>query len=114
MGCSGDGEKTARNENASGNDAEVTIKLLAFKPERLSVAVGATVTWSQEDPGTHTVTSGTVEQGAVEITEMPDGKFDAGEIAKGDTFAFTFEQAGTYSYFCELHPATMRGEVRVR
>ncbi len=44
---------------------------------------------------------------------MPDGTFDSGSIATGKTFEFTFDQAGTYTYFCHIHPATMRGEVRV-
>ena len=74
---------------------------------------GTTVTWTQEDAGVHTVTSGTVVQGTGGVTEKPDGTFDSGSIATGNTFEFTFDQAGTYTYFCYIHPATMRGEVRV-
>ena len=90
------------------------IELVAFKPEKLSVQSGATVTWQQNDTGDHTVTSGTVEQGAAGVTQQPDDRFDSGEISKGETFEFTFESAGTYPYFCRLHPATMRGEIQVR
>ena len=43
----------------------------------------------------------------------PDGKFDSGQLAKGDEFEFTFEESGTYEYFCEIHPATMSGRVVV-
>ena len=93
---------------------EVTMRLIAFRPEILTVDAGATVTWKQEDAGAHTVTSGTVEQGGGGVTEMPDGRFDSGDIATGKTFRFTFDEPGTYPYFCEIHPATMRGEVRVR
>ena len=39
--------------------------------------------------------------------------FDSGNIATGKTFSFTFKDAGTYPFFCALHPATMRGEIRV-
>ena len=92
----------------------VTMRLIALKPDTLTVEAGATVTWEQKDAGAHTVTSGTVEQGGAGVTEMPDGRFDSGEIATGDTYQFTFDEPGTYPYFCAIHPATMRGEVRVR
>ncbi len=98
--------------SAPGADT-VTMELIAFKPETLTVAAGATVTWMQKDAGVHTVTSGTVEQGGGGVTKAPDGRFDSGELATGETFTFTFGQPGTYSYFCAVHPATMRGEVRV-
>ena len=74
---------------------------------------GTTVTWKQTDAGTHTVTSGTVTQGAGDVTTAPDGKFDSGNIATGATFEFTFDEAGTFPYFCAVHPATMRGDVQV-
>lgn len=67
-----------------------------------------------EDAGAHTITSGTVEQGGAGVTEVPDGTFKSGEIATSDTYEFTFDKPGTYPYFCEIHPATMRGEVKVR
>ncbi len=98
--------------SAPGTDA-VTMELIAFKPQTLTVAAGATVTWTQKDAGVHTVTSGTVEQGGGGVTKAPDGRFDSGELATAETFTFTFAQPGTYSYFCAVHPATMRGEVRV-
>ena len=92
---------------------EVVIDLVAYMPETIEVDVGRSVTWQQEDAGAHTVTSGTVEQGAAGVTQRPDGRFDSGDIPSGDRFEFTFDEAGTYPYFCTLHPATMRGEVRV-
>ena len=91
----------------------VTMRLVAFKPGTIDVEPGATVTWKQTDAGAHTVTSGTVEQGTGGVTERPDDRFDSGDIAKGRTYEFTFAEAGTYPYFCAIHPATMRGEVRV-
>ena len=90
------------------------MRLIAYKPDTVTVKVGGTVMWEQTDAGAHTVTSGIVEQGGAGVTEMPDGKFSSGEIATGGTFEFTFDEAGTYPYFCEIHPATMRGEVEVR
>ena len=97
-----------------GADGAVTMQLISFKPETLTVDAGTTVRWTQKDAGVHTVTSGTVEQAGGGVAKTPDGRFDSGELATGKTFTFTFDQPGTYPYFCSVHPATMRGEVRVR
>ncbi|HVM02258.1 MAG TPA: plastocyanin/azurin family copper-binding protein [Acidimicrobiales bacterium] len=112
--CAGGDSPDSPDGDAAPTANEVTMRLIAFRPETLTVDAGATVTWRQEDAGAHTVTSGTVEQGGAGVTAMPDDKFDSGEIATGDTFELTFDEPGTYPYFCEIHPATMRGEVRVR
>lgn len=101
------------DEQAAASPSEVIIQLIAFKPEQLEVTAGTTVTWTNRDPGAHTVTSGTVEQGDSGVTQEPDGTFASGDIAKGDSFQQTFDEPGTYQYFCSLHPATMRGEIRV-
>ena len=89
------------------------MKLVAFEPARLEVKAGTTVTWQQRDPGAHTATSGDVEQGAAGVTQRPDGLFDSGPLSTDDSFQHTFDDPGTYPYFCSLHPATMRGEIRV-
>ena len=90
------------------------MRLIAFEPSELGVPVGAAVTWSQEDAGFHTVTSGSVEKatsGSVET--KPDGVFASEQLPKGEEFTFTFEEKGSYAYFCEIHPATMAGQVTV-
>ena len=110
--CGGD-DKDDTGSSAKATGASVTAQLIAFKPEKLTVEPGTTVTWTQKDPGVHTVTSGTVEQGTGGVTETPDGTFDSGDLTTGKTFEFTFDQPGTYSYFCRIHPATMRGSVQV-
>jgi plastocyanin len=105
---------TTADEAATASGAKVTMKLIAFKPASLTVTPGTTVTWTQTDPGFHTVTSGTVEQGTGGVTAMPDGTFDSGQLATGKTFSHTFDIPGTYTYFCNVHPATMRADVQVR
>ena len=89
----------------------IELKLVAFRPESTTVAVGSTVQWKQLDSGVHTVTSGLVEQGAAGVKASPDGTFDSGDIANNGSFSFTFSRTGTYPYFCKIHPATMRGTV---
>lgn len=97
---------------ASGDT--VNIKLIAYKPGTLTVSAGSTVTWHQMDPGVHTVTSGTVQQNGGSVTPMPDGMFMSGQIATGKTYSHSFDAPGTSTYFCEIHPATMHGEITVR
>jgi plastocyanin len=71
---------------------EVLIQDFAFDPPHIQVAVGATVTWTQgTDEEPHTATA-------------DDETFDSGVLEEGDTFPFTFEEAGEFSYFCEIHP----------
>jgi plastocyanin len=83
----------------------------AFSPNLVTVKVGDTVTWTNNDDSQpHTVTSGTG-------SDNPDkGKaFDSGTSAlttKGKTFQHTFTKVGEYPYFCELHPS-MVGKVVV-
>jgi predicted lipoprotein with Yx(FWY)xxD motif len=69
----------------------VTIKGFAFDPPQLTVAVGTTVTWTNQDGVAHTVTA-------------DKGEFDSGNLDSGKTFSFTFSKAGTFSYHCTIHP----------
>jgi plastocyanin len=109
---SADATSTHAGHSAAG-DAAVQMRLIQFGPKQLEVAAGKEVTWTQKDAGFHTVTSGTVEQGGGSVTGKPDGKFRSERLATDETFKFTFTEPGTYPYFCEIHPATMTGEVRV-
>lgn len=97
---------TATVANAQGSSVpgcEVTNE--CFIPADATVDVGGEVTWNNDDTAGHTITSGTPEDG-------PDGTFDSGLFMPGDTFTFEFEEAGTYPYFCIVHP-WMTGMVTV-
>lgn len=87
---------------------------MAFKPDRIEIDAGTMVSWVQKDPGFHTVTSGEVEQGTSGVTQVPDGDFSSGKLATDESFEHAFDEPGTYSYYCEIHPATMHGVVVVR
>ncbi|SRR5215217_2397078 len=81
----------------------------AYQPNPIQVSVGNTVTWTNNDSQPHTVTSGSNGQ--------PDNKFNSSPnfsplLNPGQTFSFTFTQAGDYPYFCMLHP-NMVGTVSV-
>jgi len=69
------------------------------------VNVGEEVTWANQDTEAHTITSGTPADG-------PDGLFDSGLIENYMYFYHTFDEPGTYDYFCMVHP-WMQGKVAV-
>lgn len=89
---------------AAAPDAAVTVQLFKFRPDRVEIAKGTRVTWTNQDDIGHTVTSGTPEK--------PDRAFDLRLTGKGTTGNVQFAKPGVYSFFCERHPA-MRGEVHV-
>jgi len=77
-----------------------------FIPNPVTIAMGGTVTWENTDTAAHTITSGTAVQG-------PDGVFDSSlMMANGPSFSHTFDTAGSYDYFCMVHP-WMAGSVIV-
>lgn len=65
----------------------------------LTVSTGTTVVWSNQDGVPHTATA-------------DDGEFNSGTLSEGDRYEHTFDTAGTFAYFCEVHP-TMTGEITV-
>jgi plastocyanin len=85
-------------EERSGSTA-VSISGFAFAEPTLEVAAGTRVSWVNDDPTEHTVTS-------------EDGSFDSGPIAPGEGFAVRFAEPGDYPYVCAIHP-DMRGTVAV-
>jgi plastocyanin len=78
--------------------ADVRIEDFMFYPPEIIIAKGGTITWSNKDTYVHTVTS---------------GDFDSGNLNQGQSFSHTFNEAGTYDYWCKNH-ATMRAKVIVR
>jgi len=68
-----------------------------WDPADITVDVGATVTWTNDDTAAHTVTSGSAADG-------PDGVFDSSLFMSGAEFSHTFDAEGTYPYFCMVHP----------
>ena len=76
-----------------------------YLPADITINVGDTVEWPNVDTAAHTVTSGSPADG-------PSGVFDSSLLMADATFAFTFEEAGSYDYFCMVHP-WMVGSVTV-
>jgi predicted secreted protein with PEFG-CTERM motif len=76
-----------------------------FIPSTVTIEAGGTVTWENTDNAAHTATGGTP-------TDGPSGVFDSSLMMVDGTFSFTFDSAGTYPYFCMVHP-WMQGTVIV-
>ncbi len=79
--------------NAPQNSTTVVIKGFAFSPAVLTVPVGTTVTWVNEDNVYHTVTS-----------DVPGGALQSPNIQQGERWTFMFMEDGTYEYHCIPHP----------
>lgn len=76
-----------------------------YIPATVSIKVGDTVNWTNDDTAAHTVTSGTPTTG-------PDGNFDSSLVMGKGAFSHKFDTAGSYDYFCMVHP-WMKGVVSV-
>ncbi len=105
--CSGDSGSTPAAGGAEAG-TEVALRNIMFQPGDVTISTGEAITWNNEDDVDHTVTSGVPqEQGVPGVSDnteaQPDGTFDQ-MLSSGDDFSFTFEEAGTYDYFCGIHP----------
>jgi plastocyanin len=91
---------SAHAQQPAPASAEVKVDNFSFGPGTLTVAAGTTVTWTNRDDIPHTVVS-------------TDGVFKSKVLDTDDKFSFTFTKAGTYPYFCSIHPK-MTGKVVVQ
>jgi plastocyanin len=92
----------AGSPNVTANDQSsvVTIDNFSFGPQTVTVPVGATVTWTNRDDIPHTSVS-------------TDGVFKSKVMDTDEKFSYTFAKAGTYPYYCSIHPK-MTGQVVVK
>ena len=90
----------AANDQPSAANADIKIDNFSFGPETLTVPVGTTVTWTNRDDIPHTVVS-------------TDGVFKSKVRDTDEKFSYTFAKAGTYPYYCSVHPK-MTGKVVVQ
>lgn len=83
---------------------DLEIKLFMFKPSPMEVKPGTTLIWTNQDAIDHSVTAG--KPGSL------SGAFDSDFFGQGRTFEFTFNEPGTYDYFCKRHES-MVGTITV-
>ena len=89
----------ADQPSAASASAEVKIDNFVFGPQTLAVPVGATVTWTNKDDIPHTAVS-------------TEGVFKSKVMDTDEKFSYTFTKAGTYPYYCSVHPK-MTGKIVV-
>lgn len=99
-GMTDHGKKMAGHEMKQAKESRVDIKDFAFQPAALTVNVGEKVTWTNRDDEPHQI--GSVDKKLVSPVLDTDGQFSQ-----------TFTAAGTYEYYCTLHPK-MVGKVVVK
>lgn len=96
-----DTDDGATTTAAPTDGPEVVLSDISFEPNEITVDPGTTITFVHEDGGIpHTVTA-------------DDGSFDSGQIADGDVFTVTVDEAGEIPFFCEIHPGQMQGTIQV-
>lgn len=104
---SNDSSSQSMNMNGQSSNKPVATDMVAiqnfsFSPPAITVKVGATVTWTNKDSTSHTVTA---DSGAADA-------FDSGTLATSQTYTHTFKKAGTFAYHCTFH-SDMHGTVTV-
>ena len=88
------------NDQPSTANVAIKIDNFVFGPQAITVPVGTTVTWTNSDDIPHTAVS-------------TDGVFKSKVMDTDEKFSYTFTKAGTYSYYCSVHPK-MIGQVVVK
>lgn len=86
---------------ATPAEKQIEISNFNFVPNIVEVSIGTTVTWTNNDNVTHTITS-------------VSGSFDSGSIDPGNKYSIKFDQAGTYEYSCTIYAGIPHGKVIVR
>jgi plastocyanin len=89
----GGGGRNSSGDPSQQGDATATVIIedFAYSPGNLQVPRGARVTWTNRDSAPHSATD-------------TGGTWDTGVLAKGKSGTLTFESAGTFDYFCSVHP----------
>ena len=80
-------------DNTLNSKVEISIKGFAFDPSNITIKVGTEVTWTNFDSAPHNVTSN------------PGTELSSPTLNKGDSWSHVFTTAGTYPYFCSIHPS---------
>jgi len=103
-GCSGSSGGTTGAPPAKPG-AGVTIPLLSFTPDKVTVKAGQTVTWTNGNDISHLLVEGTYKVGSdgLRSSQTDDGAFSLKVAKKGDVVSHTYPKAGTFTYYCSIH-----------
>ncbi|HUE43289.1 MAG TPA: cupredoxin family copper-binding protein [Candidatus Sulfotelmatobacter sp.] len=92
--------QAAQTAAQTGNVVEVKVDNFSFSPQTITIKPGTTVIWTNRDDIPHTVVS-------------DDKVFKSKVLDTDEKFSFTFDKAGSFPYFCSVHPK-MTGKVIVQ
>jgi|SRR5579864_6307204 len=81
----------AKSDDAKASPTEVRVDNFTFSPETLTVPVNSVVTWVNKDDIPHVIASN-------------DGSFKSKALDTDQQYSYTFSKAGTYPYYCSIHP----------
>jgi plastocyanin len=95
----GETEPALQQNTGATPGVPVMIEDFKFTPATITVPKGTAAVWTNKDSATHT-------------TSALDGTWDSENLRKGDAFTYTFNEAGTFDYQCNIHPR-MKGSVVV-
>jgi plastocyanin len=96
----GKSQDKAQAPNQKNDAHEVSIDNFSFTPMDMTIPAGSQVTWINKDDVPHTVVS-------------VDHQFKSRALDTDEKFSFTFQNPGTYEYFCSVHPK-MTGKIVVK
>ena len=102
-GCSAPSTSSSGGSSSGGtapSTVQVVLQNIAIQPANVTVAVGGTVTWVNQDSVTHNLTDDA-------------GSWSSGALAPGKSFSQKFTTAGTFPYHCIIHPS-MTGQITVK
>lgn len=102
LACTGQSPPTPTATSASSPDLmplQVASNIVDFTLENLTVPLGATITWVNRDAVPHTITQGSGP------TVAEDAAWDSANLMQSESFSLTLDQAGTFAYFCAIHPS---------
>jgi plastocyanin len=109
-GCSSDGNDDAPTNTPAVDQSTVSSSIQNFELQSITVDVGTTVTWTNNDSAGHTVS----HQVTNSSPPQTGAEFDSGSLSQGSRFSHTFDEAGRFQYYCEIHPDSMQAAVVVR
>ena len=98
-------ESAPADTSPSTTSSATSSDIKDFALENIQVSVGTTVNWTNQDSARHTTTAGSGGSAS--------GVWNSGPLGQGTSFSFTFNEAGTFEYFCQIHPS-MTGIVTVQ
>jgi plastocyanin len=108
-GCSSSAAESSSGSKpaSTAKGTQISLSQLMFMPATTTIKVGTTLTWTNDESISHTVTSGAAtgvdKSTTLRSGEKPDGLFDKKLPKKGDSFSYTFKKAGTFPYYCDIH-----------